>query len=112
MTTLTLVNHNVSMDSETKGELTRLLLRALRRFSPQLVALEVRLRDANGPRGGVDKICSISFRPPVGKRRTVSSRHHSILGAAQLCARKVRRAIVRRREKSIRPRARHARNGG
>ena len=33
--------------------------RALQRFGPRITRVDVRFRDVNGPRGGIDKECEI-----------------------------------------------------
>ncbi|WP_373049543.1 HPF/RaiA family ribosome-associated protein [Vulgatibacter sp.] len=37
----------------------RRILFALDRFQPQIARVSIRLQDTNGPRGGVDKSCSV-----------------------------------------------------
>jgi len=40
----------------------RRLVFALGRFGPRVRSLSVRLKDVNGPKGGVDKVCLIAVR--------------------------------------------------
>jgi ribosome-associated translation inhibitor RaiA len=91
---------------EVGPELGRLVERrlsfALSRFGGRLRAVSVSLTDLNGPRGGIDKRCSIQAR--LSPRGTVRVEHTdselpaAVDRAATRLARAVARALERRRD--------------
>jgi hypothetical protein len=76
------------------------MLFALSRFASRLRAVRVRLADVNGPRGGVDKRCSVEIRagslPPLFVE-VLDAEFESALDRAADAA---RRALVRALERS------------
>ena len=85
------------------GELVaRRLSFVLSRFGPRVSAVSVRLVDLNGPRGGIDKKCSIQARlVPRGSVRvenTDCDLPAAVDRAAARLARAVARALERGRE--------------
>lgn len=80
----------------------RRALFAVGRFSPRIERLSIRLADANGPRGGVDKECQLEARlRPAGELRVAerdTDMHAAIDRATERLGRAVAREIARRRE--------------
>jgi hypothetical protein len=66
----------------------------------------VRVKDVNGPRGGIDQLCRIKVvlkgLPSVVVQNQAASRRHAIHGAILGVERAVRRKVQRRRMKLIR----------
>jgi ribosome-associated translation inhibitor RaiA len=73
--------------------------------------IAVRLSDVNGPRGGLDKRCSIQFTDARRLTLSVEERARSYYGAIDAAAAKLGRALVKALERST-PRARRARSRG
>jgi ribosome-associated translation inhibitor RaiA len=75
---------------------------ALGRFGARVSAVTVWLSDANGPRGGVDKICqaqvALATGPPVRVEDTDSDLYAAIARSADRVGRAVARDLARRRE--------------
>lgn len=69
---------------------------AIGRFSPRIRSVDVRLEDVNGPRGGVDKRCTIAMT----LRRGAQLRAHAeaeVLGAAvDQAAHRLARQVAKR----------------
>jgi len=67
-----------------------------------------RMTDANGPRGGVDHVCSVkvvlSGLPSVVVERRDASPHVAVDLALRATEQAVRRSVGRRRMKPLRPR--------
>ncbi len=51
---------NYQLDDGLKAHIERQLKNALGRFAARIQRLSLRMTDVNGPRGGVDKSCSIA----------------------------------------------------
>lgn len=49
------------LNKELRGFLERRLLFALSRFDSRVNSIEVVVKDENGPRGGIDKVCRVSI---------------------------------------------------
>lgn len=69
---------------------------AVKRFDARLSDVEVRVRDENGPRGGVDKICVIHASLLHGGRVVVSERGPDFFLAANQASHKLKRAVAKR----------------
>jgi putative sigma-54 modulation protein len=72
---------------------------ALRPFSGQISRVVVRLRDLNGPRGGVDKLCRIEVHLAGAGKVIADGLHAGLYAAVDLAADRVRRSIVRALER-------------
>jgi len=92
----------IEVSTELGAHVERRLSFALARFGRRVRAVSVGLADLNGPRGGIDKRCSMQARlDPRGTVRvedTDSDLPAAIDRAATRLARAVTRALERRRE--------------
>ena len=81
---------------------------ALERFAGRIRRVTVCLSDTNGPRGGVDKDCSIAVQLVRGKTLRAKRSDTSLLAATSLAVDRVthavRRELERRRSKAGRQR--------
>ena len=69
---------------------------ALRRYAAHIRAVRVRLRDVNGPRGGVDKECTIAVRLALPHRLLlIEDVDASAAVATDRAADRAARAVVR-----------------
>ena len=85
---------------EDRAYLRRKLGRKLGKFARAVERVSVRIRDVNGPRGGIDKLCAIKVTL-TGLPSVVVQEQHASLQAAmdaamQRVERTVRRAVKRR----------------
>lgn len=85
----------------------RRILFALSRFAGRLREVRVRLADVNGPRGGVDRRCTVEVRGPGLRPLFVEVLDAEPLAALDRAADRARRAVVRALDRS-RPRVRLA----
>jgi ribosome-associated translation inhibitor RaiA len=94
--------YGIDVSPEISGLVERRLSFALSRFGGRVRAVSVRLVDLNGPRGGIDKRCSMQARlAPRGSVRvehTDSQLPAAVDRAATRLAQAVARALERRRE--------------
>jgi putative sigma-54 modulation protein len=78
----------------------------LARFNSSIERVSVRVKDVNGPRGGVDQLCRIKVvmrgQPSVIFESRDSSLNAALDGALAGVQRAVRRTTVRRRTKPLR----------
>ncbi|MDJ0698650.1 MAG: HPF/RaiA family ribosome-associated protein [Woeseiaceae bacterium] len=73
---------------------------ALQRFSDNVVEVDVFMKDANGPKGGVDKHVLIRVRLRNRHRIVLEVVHENLYAAIKIGARKTRRAVRRRLRRS------------
>jgi ribosome hibernation promoting factor len=100
--TISVRGYGIDVSPDVGGLVERRLSFALSRFGPRVRAVSVRLVDLNGPRGGIDKKCSIEARlVPRGSVRvedTDSELPAAVDRAAARLGRAVARALERGRE--------------
>lgn len=75
---------------------------ALRRLSWRVPRAKVQLKDANGPRGGIDKICQLEFHTPGGPV-VIASRSGDWRAALDLALQRAARVLVRALQRGRKP---------
>ena len=80
----------------------RSLRNALERLAEHVVAVDLYLKDANGPKGGVDKQALIRVRLRSRQEVAVETQHENLHGAIKKGARRTARAVRRQLRKSQR----------
>jgi len=97
----------VPLDRADQDYLRRKLGRKLGKFAPAIERTSVRIEDANGPRGGIDKRCEIKVVLSGLPSVVVTEQHDSLQAAMDRALdrteRAVRRALERKRMKPVRP---------
>jgi putative sigma-54 modulation protein len=97
--TLSVRSNGIDVSPDVGELLERRLSFALSRFGPRVRAVSVRLVDLNGPRGGIDKKCSIEARlAPRGSVR-VESTDGELPAAVDRAAARLGRAVARALER-------------
>ena len=95
----------LELDDETRAYIRKKLGQKLGRFAPSIERVTVRMRDVNGPRGGVDQVCRInvvlSRLPSVVFAAQAPALETGIDAALSGVARAVRRTVQRRRTKPL-----------
>ncbi len=76
--------------------LRRQLSTSLQRFDEHVVAIDVYLKDTNGPKGGIDKHVLIRVRLRNRHKVVLETVHDDLYAAITLGARKIKRAVRRR----------------
>jgi hypothetical protein len=98
----------VVLDEEDRVLIREKLGAKLGKFAASIERVTVRMTDANGPRGGVDRVCNVkvvlSGLPSVVVERRDASPHVVIDLALRATERAVRRSVGRRRMKPLRRR--------
>ena len=99
----------VYLNQNTRTSIRQKLDRKFRKFARSIERISVRLKDVNGPRGGVDHVCRIKVvlrsLPSVVYEKQDVSLDTAVGGALAGAERAVRRTLQRRRNKPIRKRA-------
>jgi ribosome-associated translation inhibitor RaiA len=84
---------------------------ALASFGAVVETVTIRLGDVNGPRGGVDKECSVTARLRRKGSVRVTHRHHDLRAAVDGAAERLARRIARQLDRSRESRRSTARRG-
>ena len=96
----------VSLDEDVRADIRRRLGEKLGKFAASIERVTVRVRDVNGPRGGVDLLCSIkvvlSGLPSVVVEHQAAVLRPALTHALTGAERAVRRTVQRRRKRPIR----------
>jgi hypothetical protein len=99
-----------SISKAQRDQIRRKLGTKLGKFAVAIERVTVRVKDVNGPRGGIDQLCRIKVVLNRLPSVLVESQHHSLNGAVQDALagteRAVRRRLQRRLTKPIKRRAR------
>ena len=94
----------VELDEDQKQYIRQTLGMKLGKFASSIERVSVRLKDVNGPRGGVDQLCRIkvvlSGLPSIVLQSQAGSLRDAINGALTGAERAVRRRVQRRRVKA------------
>lgn len=103
----------VSLNAEKRASIRQQLGRKLGKFANSIERISVRVKDVNGPRGGVDQLCRIKvilsgFPSVIFEARDVSL-DAAIVGALLGVEQRVRQTLRRRRMKPIKTMARTVR---
>jgi hypothetical protein len=98
----------LALDERDRHYIRRRLGEKLGRHARVVERVTVRLRDVNGPRGGVDVRCTIkvvlSGLPSVVVQQQAATMRPAITDALDGAERAVRRSVQRRRMRPMRPR--------
>ena len=98
----------VELDDDDHALIRRKLGMKLGKFATSIERVSVRVTDTNGPRGGVDQVCSVkvvlSGLPSVVIERRDTALHAAIDVALRATEQAVRRSVRRRRMKPLRGR--------
>ena len=94
------------IDAADRSYMRRKLGTRIGKFARAIERVSVRIRDVNGPRGGVDKVCAIKVvltgLPSVVVEQQHASLQAAVDGALQRTERAVRRSMKRRTARSRR----------
>jgi hypothetical protein len=90
----------VTLDQDARAAIRHQLGLKLGKYATAIERVSVRISDANGPRGGVDKLCRVkvvlSGLPSTIFESRASSLNDAINGALAGTERNVRRSVTRR----------------
>ena len=95
----------VAIDEETRDHIRRMLGQKLGKFATSVERVSVRLRDVNGPRGGVDHQCRVkvvlSALPSVVVEEGSETMGEAINAAIAAATRSVSRSLSRRQTRPL-----------
>ena len=83
------------VDADDRAYLRRKLGRKLGKFARAVERVSVRIRDVNGPKGGVDKLCAIKVVLAGLPSVVVQEQHASLQAAMDRAMQRVERAFRR-----------------
>lgn len=94
---------HMQLDESVRETISRRLGFALSRFAERIRSTEVQVADVNGPRGGVDKRCTVAVRLAGAGTVVVEDKdenpHAAVAKAFERVGRAVARLLERRRER-------------
>jgi ribosome-associated translation inhibitor RaiA len=105
VTKMTVRAVGVDLTVRLKHYLERRLLFALGRFERRVTGVSVWISDENGPRGGIDKRCTIAARLKGAGEVRVEEVGAELSFAIDCAAGRLHRAVSRRIEREQEPRA-------
>lgn len=95
-----------SQDSEVTSAIDRFaraqVRAALQRFDDDILAVDVFMKDSNGPKGGVDKQVLIRVRLRYRQVIALETEHENLFAAIKKGAKRTQRAVRRQLRKSRR----------
>jgi|SRR5690349_23549183 len=98
--------HAVAIDDEDREYIRRRVRTLFRRYGAVAERVTVRVRDVNGPRGGVDMVCRVKVvlkaLPSVVVERRTPYLRSALSSALAAAARAVSQTLRRRRMRPIR----------
>lgn len=93
---------HLELTEALKSHVEAHLVEPIRRFyNPDAAELEIHLRDNNGPKGGVDKECSLTLRVPRGQPVHISETSEDIYKSIDLARDRLERSVRRQVERSL-----------
>jgi hypothetical protein len=102
------VDGRLSIDDDDRAYIRRRLGEMLGKYATSIERVTVRLRDVNGPRGGVDLLCRIkvvlSDLPSIVVEHQAASFRLAFTKSLSGIEQAVRRTVQRRRTRPTRPR--------
>lgn len=90
-----LTARNVELSDDLREHIERRIYFALSRFGHRIRKVDVKVEDINGPRGGMDKRCSVIVRIAPGRRVAIEDSDSDILVAVDRAADRLGRAVAR-----------------
>lgn len=75
----------------------------MRRMRAQVMQVHVRLRDINGPRGGVDQACQITLSTDQHGTLVVNATQRQAMGALEVALKRAAGVLVRAWQRQRRP---------
>ena len=108
--------NGVSLDEDDRAYIRRRLGEKLGKYASSIERVTVRVRDVNGPRGGIDLLCRVkvvlSGLPSVAVEQQSALLKPALTRALTGVERAVRQTVQRRRMRPIRSAARHVGRAG
>ncbi len=92
---LLVLGEGIRVREGLREHIARRLSFSLTRFGPAIVRIDVRVGDANGPRGGVDKYCRITVRLKASGSIVIEAREDDLYAAVAYAAERVGRTVAR-----------------
>lgn len=86
---------SASIDADDRAYLRRKLGSKLGKFARAIERVSVRIKDVNGPRGGIDKLCRIKVVLSGLPSVVVEQQHASLQAAVERALRRTERAVKR-----------------
>ena len=87
-----------AIDSFVRNQLTN----AMARMDNEIIAVDVYMKDTNGPKGGLDKMTRIRVRLRNRQIITTETVHDNLYGSIKTGVRRTKRAVSRQLRKSQR----------
>ncbi len=103
---------HVQLNDSMRDTIDRRLAFALSRFAERIRSTEVQLADINGPRGGVDKRCTITVRIPGAGPVVIEDEDASFHAAVARAFDRLERAVARVLDRRRNTRKRNVRKAG
>mgnify|MGYP000663423312 CR=1 FL=1 len=87
---------NVTLSKKARQFIQRKISSTLQRFDSGVKQVDLYLKDVNGPKGGIDKECTINIQADDRKQVVVSGKAGSIFSVVKQCAVKAKLLLAKR----------------
>jgi ribosome-associated translation inhibitor RaiA len=102
---LRLTSHGIELSDELRRFVERRARFGLGRFAARIRSMAIRLKDVNGPRGGVDQSCHVKLDLGFEKPVIISERRENAFSAVSFAMDRAARAVRRRIATARKPRS-------
>lgn len=89
------ITSQIELSAEDSTAIEKRVHAAMSRLSRDVEAIDVVVRDVNGPKGGVDQFVRLTAHLRGLPAITVSDCHQNVLGAATRCAQRLSQSVRR-----------------
>jgi putative sigma-54 modulation protein len=87
---------DIKLSEKTRESIKCKILFSLSKFQSHIENVDLHIKDINGPKGGIDKLCTITITALRGKPFVVSSTSDNLFSVIGHCVRRARLAFSRK----------------
>ncbi|MFQ3325309.1 MAG: putative sigma-54 modulation protein [Pseudomonadales bacterium] len=90
---------SLSLNEDVRNSLKQRVLKRLKRFQDSIHSINLYFKDINGPKGGIDKECTVTLRVNNLEEVVISSKADSLVNAVDRSTERAKSLLARRVKK-------------